>query len=336
MRSKAFKYFLLLIFFIFLSNFIAVYFGYSFFQISSGLLDSAADVPAEPFHELTPLYLIPNIQIISNSTGLVLGFILGIMLGIYPQTHTINLLVHMQTFASNMLKFLILPLLPLLILGFAVKIQHDGVLETSASGYGRILLNFFLAQLCYIIIALVIISGFRIKNFIYILGKIVPASITGFSTFSSAATMPVTIACTEKILDDKSIAKSFIPATVNIHLVGTAIGMNVIILSCLSLYGMPIPSYLEFLPFAFYFVIMMFAVVGVPGGSIFTIAPLIEQYLGVGPEAIALITALVLLFDPIDTSFNITANAILAKFFERFYQLVDSLRIFRVKRSEVA
>jgi len=80
--------------------------------------------------------------------------------------------------------------------------------------------------------------------------------------------------------------------------------------------------------------VMMFAVVGVPGGSVFIIAPLIEQYLGVGTEAIALITALVLLFDPIDTSFNTTINAISARLFEKFYNLIDSLKFFKLKRLE--
>lgn len=332
MRRKAIKYFLLLVGFIFTSNFIAVSFGYGFFHLISNPLTHALSAPLK--HDLIPLYAIPSFQIISNVSGLILGFILGILLGIMPSARLSNALERTQSFASMFLKFLIIPLLPLLILGFAIKIQHEGVLETSASGYSRILLNFFLAQLCYIMLILTIVSGFKAKKFMSILGKILPASITGFSTFSSAATMPITISCTEKILEDKSIAKSFIPATVNIHLIGTAIGMNVIILSCISLYGLPIPSFAEFLPFAFYFVVMMFAVVGVPGGSIFTIAPLIEYYLGVGPEAIALITALVLLFDPIDTSFNITANAILAKFFERFYKLADAFKFLKSKKAE--
>ncbi len=333
MHRKAFKYFLILIFFIFISNLLAITFGYGFFHIIS---NPPIHTPPSPVkHELIPLYSVYSYQIISNTSGLFIGFILGVILSAMPNLTISSTLERLQNFSSLFLKFLILPLLPLLILGFAIKIQHEGILETSASGYGRILLNFFLAQLCYIMLLLIIISQFRTRKFISVLGKILPASITGFSTFSSAATMPVTISCTEKILEDKSIARSFIPATVNTHLIGTAIGMNIIILSCISLYKLPIPNFTEFLPFAFYFATMMFAAVGVPGGSIFALSPIIEYYLGVGPEAIALITTLVLLFDPIDTSFNISANAALARIFERLYKFIDSLTFLKTKKSEV-
>ncbi|MDF3047218.1 MAG: conserved rane protein of unknown function [Candidatus Midichloriaceae bacterium] len=332
MRKKALKYFLLLTFFVFVSNFIAVFFGYGFFHLISSYPNHYFIAPIK--NELVPLYIINEFQIISNIHGLFLGFILGIMLSFYATPQSESVLEKAQNLCSLLLRFLIVPLLPFLILGFAIKIQHEGVLETSAAGYGKILLNFILAQLCYVIILLVVTSGFKARKAINILGKVIPASITGFSTFSSAATMPVTISCAEKVLKDKSLARLFVPATVNIHLVGTAIGMNIIILSCITLYGSPVPSYQEFLPFSFFFAVMMFAVVGVPGGSVFIIAPLIEQYLGVGTEAIALITALVLLFDPIDTSFNTTINAISARLFERVYNFIDSFKFFKLRRSE--
>jgi Na+/H+-dicarboxylate symporter len=332
MRKKALKYFLLLTLFVFASNFIAVSFGYGFFHLISSYPNHHFIAPIK--HELIPLYPVAEFQIISNTHGLFLGFILGIALSFSTSGYMENTLERAQGICNLLLRFLVIPLLPFLILGFAIKTQHEGVLETSAAGYGKILLNFILAQLCYVIILLTIASGFKAKKSVSILGKVIPATITGFSTFSSAATMPVTISCAEKILTDKSIAKLFVPATVNIHLVGTAIGMNIIILSCITLYGSPVPSYQEFLPFSFFFAVMMFAVVGVPGGSVFIIAPLIEQYLGVGTEAIALITALVLLFDPIDTSFNTTINAISARLFEKFYNLIDSLKFFKLKRLE--
>ena len=314
-RKNIIKYFTIMILFITVSNFIAVVFGWGFFNLVSHSKHSQL-ITHNSLNELQPLFEVSNFSIINNSIALLIGLLLGLVMSYKPYTPLIMAISKFQTIATSILKTVVVPMLPLLILGFVIKIHHEGMISSSFADYYNILLLFFTGQALYVLILLMIISKFKIKMVVKNFFNIVPAMITGFTTFSSIATMPVTLECAKKILSNKENAKSFIPTSVNIHLIGTAIGMNIIILYCLQLHSINIDFY-TFIHFAFYYVITMFAAIGVPGGSIFIKIPLIEHYLGASSDVIAMITTLVLLFDPIDTSFNVTSNVLLARIFEK-------------------
>lgn len=322
LRKKALKYFITLIAFVFISDSIATLFGYGFFQLFAHSIDGVHHETLN-VNTLTPLFDFQIPQFITNSSALIIGFGSGIVLAIYQNKSISSRIEKLSELAIIMLRKIVIPVLPIMIAGFALKTQHEGVIDHSILIYGKIFLLFTISQLCYVIIVCMIACGFSPTLMRKAFTSILPATLTGLSTFSSAATMPLTIHATEQILKDKNIARSFIPSTVNIHLVGTIIGANIIILSTLIMFEQPIPSFGHYLHFTFYYVIAMFAAVAVPGGTIFAIIPIIEMYLGASPEMISIITTLVLLFDPIDTSFNITANALLARIFEKIYSFVD-------------
>ena len=70
---------------------------------------------------------------------------------------------------------------------------------------------------------------------------------------------------------------------------------------------------LNYFMFVVYFVIAKFSVAGIPGGGIIVMLPILESYLGFNSEMMSLITALYILFDPINTCINVLGNGAFAK-----------------------
>lgn len=145
-----------------------------------------------------------------------------------------------------------------------------------------------------------------------------PAAISGFSTMSSAASMPLTIIGVENNAKNKDVALSVVPATVNIHLVGDCFAIPIFAYAVLKSFGMAEPSLFNYLIFTFYFVLAKFSVAAIPGGGIIVMLPILEGYLGFNGEMMSLITALYILFDPVITCANVFGNGAFAKMIDRF------------------
>jgi Na+/H+-dicarboxylate symporter len=156
-----------------------------------------------------------------------------------------------------------------------------------------------------------------------------PAASVGFSAMSSAAALPLTIMASEKNVTNKEVARSCIPATVSIHLIGDCLAIPIFAFACLKNFGHLDPSFLSYLYFAIYFVLAKFSVAAIPGGGIIVMLPILEAYLGFSGEMMSLITALYLLFDPVITTANILGNGAFCKLVDRSYIWAQKL----VKRS---
>ena len=325
LRKGALKFSILILVFIMCSNFISIWYSFEFFKMAN-LGFSSIESSANNTFELKPMWNFPELKIISNDTSLLLGFGLGIFFGFFEKNKLATHFNKARTVCNNFLTWVLLPCIPLFIAGFALKISIEGNLSSSLATYGKILFVFTFFQLLYCAFSFLVASSFSSREFLRLFKNIFPVSITGFATFSSAATMPITIAAARKNLDDPKIGEAFIPTTTNIHLLGTSIGKIVIIMSVFAIFGKSLPTEYEFLIFSIFFTMAQFAVIGVPGGTIFVQTPIIENYLGANPEMIAIITMLVLLFDPIDTSFNVTLNSTFAVIFEKivkFFKLIN-------------
>jgi Na+/H+-dicarboxylate symporter len=145
--------------------------------------------------------------------------------------------------------------------------------------------------------------------------NVLPATITGFSTISSAASLPVLILCSENNVDPE-IVDTVLPASINIHTLGSAIGVTVLAVTIAEMFNIHI-TFLDFVIFSFYYALAKFSVAAVPGGVIVVVTPLLEQYLGFTPGMTGLITAMYMLFDPFGTAANVTGNGSFVIMFDK-------------------
>lgn len=288
-----------------LSNFVSTFLSYMVRSVVFHL-DLSLILP-QNVQELEPYWTFALPQLIANDKAMFGGLILGVVGSLLRPTlaHKVSgFLEKVVMKALSLFTFLI----PLFVAGFVVKLQHEGLISQILQDYALIFLVIALAQFTYIGLIYLVVNRFSMGNCVRSLRNMLPAAITGFSTMSSAAAMPLTILGAEENASDPALVRSVIPATVNIHLIGDCFAIPIFALAVLKTYGVADPSISSYLIFAFYFVLAKFSVAAVPGGGILVMLPILEAHLGFNAEMMSLITALYILFDPVITSANILGN----------------------------
>jgi Na+/H+-dicarboxylate symporter len=208
---------------------------------------------------------------------------------------------------------------PFFILGFILKMEHEGTLTYVLKQYGPVYLLIAAVQLVYLLSLFAIGAKLNPKTWLTYLRNMLPPVITGVSTMSSAAALPFSLTAAEQNTQNPLIARSVIPATVNMNLMGDSIGAPLMIIATMVTFGLGTPSYGLFLVFALWYVMYMFTVAAVPGATILVMTPLIEKVLGFNPEMVGLATALYILYDAIGTTMNVLGNGAFVVLFNRIF-----------------
>ncbi|MFX4377184.1 cation:dicarboxylase symporter family transporter, partial [Acinetobacter baumannii] len=86
--------------------------------------------------------------------------------------------------------------------------------------YGNVFFLSLALIIVYILSLYFIATRFNVSATIKAIKRMIPAGLTGFSTMSSAATLPVTLQCTEENTKNRNFTDLIIPATSNIHMLG--------------------------------------------------------------------------------------------------------------------
>lgn len=275
--------------------------------------------------ELEPYWTFSLPKLIGNDHAMFAGLILGILASFWKPDLARKSSAYLEKGVMKILSFFMI-LIPLFVTGFMVKLQFDGVITRIIQDYAFIFVVIALAQFTYIGIIYFVANRFSVKGLFRSLQNMFPAMMVGFSAMSSAAALPLTILGTEKNADDPDLARSTIPATVNIHLIGDCFAIPIFAFAVLKNYGIEDPSFVNYLVFALYFVLAKFSVAAVPGGGILVMLPILESHLGFNAEMMSLITALYILFDPVITSANVLGNGGFAMVIEKIYPLLGRFK----------
>jgi Na+/H+-dicarboxylate symporter len=309
MAKQASKWIFLILALVCISNFtstiIAYFIGGFVFQF-----DLTMAVPLEG-NSLTPLWNFTLPTLIGNGQSMFAGLFLGIILGWLKPALAQKTAARFNKMVSFLLKG-ILCIIPLFISGFIVKMVHDQMMSHILQNYILIFAVIAVSVLSYIGFLFLFVNNFKQKTFIESLKNMLPAALVGCGSMSSAAAMPLTILGAEKSSKNPEIAKSIIPVTVNIHLIGDCFAIPIFAFAIMKSFGLAAPDFSTYVIFAAYFVLAKFSVAAVPGGGILVMIPVLESYLGFNSEMLSLITALYILFDPITTPANIVGNGAIA------------------------
>lgn len=293
------------------SNFMAAYLSHYV-----GMLLSHVNfhlIAPEALHELQPAWQFVLPKLVNNNVAMFAGIILGILLGRYHETFAQQLAIKLDCVTHVILKMLQI-IIPVFVAGFIVKLEADGVINVIIKDYALIFAIVACAQCCYLLFAYLAVNKFNVSSALACLSNMMPAAIAGFSAMSSAAVMPLTLEGVAANTENKTLAKSIVPSTVNIHLLGDCIAIPIFAYALMSSFGLPMPSFSAYLMFTCFFVLAKFSVAAVPGGGILVMLPVLENYLGFNAAMLSMMTALYILFDPVVTSANVLGNGIFAKF----------------------
>lgn len=318
LKQGAIRLILLLVPLMCISNFIAIWIAYF---AGKGILQQASisvvtEISArtlEPTWDLSlPIW-------ISTKYAMITSMVFGLLSTAYFPTTGQRVAHFCNKITVFILNRLVIPLLPLMILGFVVKMQYEDVLTTLMHNYAYIFTMVGVLQILYIFPWYIVLAKFKTKVWVEYLKNMVPPFITGFSTLSSAATMPFTLIATRKNVKDADIVNFVIPSTVNFHLIGDLLAMPIFAMALMISYGYPLPTMSQYLVFSLYYVVARFSAAAIPGGGAIVIWPLLISQFNFTADMLALVHTFNLVFDSMITSMNIMGNGAFAILFNKIY-----------------
>ncbi|WP_455127443.1 dicarboxylate/amino acid:cation symporter [Prevotella veroralis] len=261
--------------------------------------------------ELAPYFTINIPAMVDVMSGLVFSFIVGLGIA-YGGLRTLeNVFNEFKHIIEKVIEKAIIPLLPYYIFGVFLNMTHNGQARQVLLVFSQIIIVILVLHVLILIYEFCIAGALTKQNPFRLLWNMLPAYLTALGTSSSAATIPVTLAQTEKAGVRKEVAGFVIPLCATIHLSGSAMKITACALTICLLTGLPHSMGL-FIYFILMLSIIMVAAPGVPGGAIMAALAPLASILGFNDEAQALMIALYIAMDSFGTACNVTGDGAIA------------------------
>ncbi|HLR21559.1 MAG TPA: dicarboxylate/amino acid:cation symporter [Tissierellaceae bacterium] len=244
-------------------------------------------------------------------TALLIAFTLGLGIAAIKGNVLKRAVGEFQEIIELVINKIIIPLLPLHILGIFANMTYAGQVATILSVFFKVFIIILLMHFAIILIQFTIAGSLSGVNPFVAIKNMVPAYLTAIGTQSSAATIPITLEQTKKngVRDD--IADFVIPLGATIHLSGSTITLVACSLALMMLNGMDF-SFGMFFPFIMMLGVTMVAAPGVPGGAVIAALGLLETMLDFPQPMLSLMIALYVAQDSFGTACNITGDGAIA------------------------
>lgn len=261
------------------------------------------------------LWEMPFKKIVSTEWGMITAIFLSLILGFLKEPAKkciIDGIESGRNLSTSFLRSCFVPLLPFYVFGYVLKLLHDGSLTLLIRHYGKIFFICVALIAGYTFLFYFLANKGNLKKTLRSLSNMLPAALTGFSTMSSAAAMPVTLQATEKNLKEEGAPSSYsqfiIPFTTNIHLIGDGISLSLTALTLLYMSGTPLPDLESYLIFTFWYCLAKFSTAAVPGAGVLIILPVMQNYLHLSSELNSVLATIYILKDGLLTATNIMGN----------------------------
>jgi Na+/H+-dicarboxylate symporter len=282
--------------------------------IFPGLLESHINTTAQiadAENELLPYFSISIPPVIDVMSALVLAFIIGLGLSFQEKSILKLVVKDFQIIIIQLIEKVIVPLLPLFILGIFTSMSFSGRVYAILSVFLNIIGVIFALHILLLLLQYGIVGMFVKKNPFRLLSVMMPAYFTALGTQSSAATIPVTLKQTLKNGVSEKVAGFVIPLCATIHLSGSIMKITACALALMILQGLPF-NFILFTGLIFTLSIAMIAAPGVPGGAIMAAIGILQSMLGFNEEMIGLMIALYIAMDSFGTACNVTGDGAIA------------------------
>ena len=212
---------------------------------------------------------------------------------------------------------LFIPVLPLYVFGFFLKMVNEMPVRQLCSLYGTIFLLAIVLHIVYLTFAYFIAAGCNIRRTIDAIFVAIPSYVTALGTMSSVAALPVSVVCAEKNSQNRPLSQFAMPILANIHLMGDSVSVPLFCIATMYAFVGVVPAFHTYLIFIGYFCVTMLAVSGIPGGGIIVMLPLLKSLFGFTPEMLSMMTALYLLQDGFGTAANVMGDGALVMVLNR-------------------
>lgn len=256
-------------------------------------------------------------------SALILSFILGLGITALKTRAMLNLFEDFQVIVEKMLSYVIIPLLPVHIVGVFANMTLAGQVAKILTVFVWVFAMIFILHWVTLTLQYSVAGAISRRNPIQMLKTMLPAYFTAIGTQSSAATIPVTVRSAKKAGVSARVADFAIPLCATIHLSGSMITITSCAVAVLFMTGKG-PDFGSLAPMVLVLGVMMVAAPGVPGGGVMTAIGLLESMLGFDSSMIALMIALYLAQDSLGTATNVTGDATIATLTERISKAIGA------------
>lgn len=289
--------------------------------VDSTVLDSIGE-PGEG--QLKPFFIIRIPPLLDVTSALVFSFIMGLCISTM-KGHTIGFTIY--NFFSDFYKIIIkvlnkviVPLLPLFIMGTFANMTYSGQMFAIVSVLWKVFLVVLCLHLLYLFVMFLFAGTISKKNPFKLIKNQIPGYLAAIGTQSSTACVPVNISCAEKNGTTREIREFVVPLCSAIHMCGSIITITSCIMSALMIFDMPY-GLEAMLPMILALGVAMVASPGVPGGSIMSALPFLP-IVGISSEgAIAsLLIALYITQDSFGTAANVSGDNAIAVIVDTVYK----------------
>ncbi|MDX1277525.1 dicarboxylate/amino acid:cation symporter [Oceanihabitans sediminis] len=275
-------------------------------QLLESHVNNASQI-SDSGQDLIPYFSINIPPILDVMSALVFAFIIGLGLSFQEKSSLKLVVKDFQKIIMQLIENVIVPLLPLFILGIFVSMSFNGKVFSILSVFMSIIGVIFALHILLLLLQYTIAGVLIKQNPLKLLSKIMPAYFTALGTQSSAATIPVTLKQTIKNGVSDKIAGFVIPLCATIHLSGSIMKITACAMALMILQGMPF-SFTLFAGFIFVLGIAMIAAPGVPGGAIMAAVGILQSMLGFNEEMVGLMIALYIAMDSFGTACNVSGD----------------------------
>jgi Na+/H+-dicarboxylate symporter len=283
--------------------------------------------PANPEEALLASYFTVEMPpIFGVMTALLIAFIIGLGIASIKGDTIKKFMEEFQSIIEKLISKIIIPLLPLHILGIFANMTYAGQVATILSVFARVFIMIILLHLTVLVIQFAVAGTFAGGNPFRLLKNMIPAYFTALGTQSSAATIPVTLEQTKKNGVQDEVAEFVIPLCATIHLSGSTITLVSCAMAVMMLNNMTANFSIMF-PFILMLGITMVAAPGVPGGAVMAALGILESMLGFPQALLSLMIALYIAQDSFGTATNVTGDCAIAL-------MVNRISGYKLKRVE--
>lgn len=264
-------------------------------------------VPAE---DLAPYFTFAFPPIMDTMSALLLSFMFGLAILKFKMPVIKGLVTELRDVVMMIITKVVLPLLPVYIFGMFMKMQVSGEMKMVTHVYLKVIVVMVILFIVVLLAQYAIAGIVSHKNPFKLLKIMFPALITALASSSSAATLPVTLRCAEKMGARKNVVDFVIPMCANIHLSGAAVRTVAITVATMLMFGVPYTT-MQYLGFIMIFSITVLAAPGIPGGVIMAAVGMIEVMLHFNPDMIAITVTLSIALDSLGTAVNVCGDGAL-------------------------
>lgn len=251
-------------------------------------------------------------QIMPVMSALAISLMLGLGAVWTKAENMIRLLDEFQKIVLELVRRIIIPILPIYICGTFICLSYDGTVTRQFPAFLQIIAIVLIGHFIWMAVLYAVAGLYSGKNPKEVFRHYGPAYLTAVGTMSSAATLSVALDCAHKSsVLRKDMVDFGIPLFANIHLCGSVLTEVFFCMAINLMLTGSLPSVGTMVLFCVLLGIFAVGAPGVPGGTVMASLGIVVSVLGFDATGTALILAIFALQDSFGTACNVTSDGAL-------------------------